>query len=413
MNKNIQTTGKKAIHLAMLLVGAILFLIACNKDQVGLPEIYSVRSTNPEKADSTFTSAFPGNWIIVEGKNFTGLKAVYINEQEVYINTAYVSDGSVVLLIPPDVPTLATQAEVSNSLKMITNTGEVNYSFSIMINPPVIYGISNEMAVEGELITLYGINFYVIDSVIFPGGVIISSGFEVNETATTLTVNVPEGLTEGGPLAIKNVFGRAVSTSSFNDETGMICNFDNLNTYIWGSNVVSDNGNYPGARGQFNQIKVSDVGPNSFSWWEDGKCCAIGSSQWITPENMGDNLADWALKFELFVGKPWDSGCLLINPANAWIYTYRYNPWVVDGVRTEYKPNGWQTITIPFSEFKTKGTNGDGTGNKATSLSNIVSAEGNAEMTIMFINDAQQGVESKLISIDFGIDNIRVVKINN
>lgn len=31
--------------------------------------------------------------------------------------------------------------------------------------------------------------------------------------------------------------------------------------------------------------------------------------------------------------------------------SYNYVPWIVDGKVVPFKTNGWQTVTIPFSEF--------------------------------------------------------------
>lgn len=410
MVKNNQSKIKSLFKALLLLLVSSLFIVACDKDEVGLPEIKSVRSTDPAKADSTFTNSLPGNWIIIEGKNFDGLQSVSINETEVYINSSFVTNEAIVLQIPSDIPTLATNASVSNKIKLVTATGECVYDFIMMISPPVVYSLSNEMAPAGEKLYISGANFYVIDSIIFPGGVIVSSGFEINDGANLIAVTVPEGITEGGAVVVKNVFGRALSPGDFNSKKGLLCNFDDKNTYIWGSTVLSNDGTYPGASGQFNQMKSDDVGPGSYDWWSNFKCCSIDSSLWISPENMTDNIADWAIKFELFVAKPWNSGCLLLNANNGWVYTARYAPWVVNEERTDFQTSGWITVSIPLNEFRTKGT-ADGNGLQAKSLANLVTSRGTAFLTIMFINDAQQGIDPKLISIDFGIDNIRVVKL--
>jgi hypothetical protein len=395
-----------------LLFVSSLFMVACNKDNVGVPEITAIRSTDPAKADSTFTTSLPGAWIVIEGKNFTGLRAIYVNEKEVYVNSSFVTDGSIVLLIPSDAPTLAIQPDVSNTIRLVTATGEVSYNFTLMINPPSVYGLSNEMAVAGDKLYITGTNFYVVDSIIFPGGVKVSSGFEVSEGATLITLTVPEGITTGGPVVVKNIFGRALSPSDFNSKTGMLCNFDDKNTYIWGSTVIGDATSYPGANGQFNVLKKDNVGPSTWDWWANGMCCATNSSSWMTPEEMNDNIASWAVKFELYVAKPWNSGFLLLNPnSSVWDYTYRLAPWLVDGERTIYQPSGWNTVTIPLNLFRTKGANGDGTGDPAISIGNLINPDGTATLDIVFINDTHQGIASKLLNVDFGIDNLRVVKL--
>jgi hypothetical protein len=314
-------------------------------------------------------------------------------------------------LIPSDAPTLAIQPDVSNTIRLVTATGEVSYNFTLMINPPSVYGLSNEMAIAGDKLYITGTNFYVIDSIIFPGGVKVSSGFEVSEGATLITVTVPEGITSGGPVVVKNIFGRALSPSDFNSKTGMLCNFDDKNTYIWGSTVIGDATSYPGANGQFNVLKKDNVGPSTWDWWANGMCCSTGSASWMSAAEMNGNISGWAVKFELFVAKPWDSGYLLLNPNSKWAYTCRFAPWFVNGEQTIFQPAGWNTVTVPLNQFRTKGPDGDGTANQALSIGNLINPDGTATLDIVFINDTHQGIASKLLNVDLGIDNIRVVKL--
>ncbi|ULT24988.1 hypothetical protein KUH03_40000 [Sphingobacterium sp. E70] len=68
----------KTIRFSYHLLIAVLLLpvISCsrNNDMTVAPEISHVRLTDPEKADSTFTGAFPGTMVAVIGKNLDGIQ---------------------------------------------------------------------------------------------------------------------------------------------------------------------------------------------------------------------------------------------------------------------------------------------------------------------------------------------------
>ena len=77
-------------------------------------------------------------------------------------------------------------------------------------------------------------------------------------------------------------------------------------------------------------------------------------------------VAECAIQFEIYVPEPWsESGFLKICGQNGfnggeWERDcYNYVPWLVDGKIVPFQTTGWQTVTVPFSEFyKSKASSG-------------------------------------------------------
>jgi hypothetical protein len=92
-----------------------------------------------------------------------------------------------------------------------------------------------------------------------------------------------------------------------------------------------------------------------------------------------------------------------------WDFLARFEPWKISETKTaNFTTKGkWTTVTIPLTEFRTKKDGIDGTGNSATSLSELF---GSKKKTINFfaVNTSDK---SSTTGLRAGIDNIRIVKI--
>ncbi len=68
---------KKILFLTVI-AGTIMFSCKKNDSGTGQPVITQVRAVDTTKRDSTFTQAIPGTLIVIQGSNFSGLKAVFL-----------------------------------------------------------------------------------------------------------------------------------------------------------------------------------------------------------------------------------------------------------------------------------------------------------------------------------------------
>ncbi len=400
--------------MILFMIGNMVF-ISCKKDEPGPPVITQVRLPDPDKADSTFTQADPGTLIVIEGENLGGLLHVYFNNYEASFNSVFATDNNIIIRIPSEAPTEVIDPGVPHEIRVVTDHGEATYTFRLTPPPPGIFYISNENAPSGEDIFILGSDFYLVEKIVFPGD-IETTGFTVNKAAKRIEVTVPEGLTETGKIKIVTTYHTVESPMPFNDisQEGTLCNFDDINNYIWGCQILSDAVTFNGARGSFAHLVSSDVGVGNYTWWEDNRVCYLAEMlQMVPPENLGDVFSEYALKFEMYVKEIWNTGQITVVTEDNWTWRYIYAPWLVDEARTDFITNGWLTVVIPLSEFR----NSQGTGKQASSFSDIFSSDGTGHLGLAFMNttpdpDNEEADEILLENLSIGIDNIRVVNIS-
>ncbi len=393
-----------------ILLLAACFILAgiftgCKKDNGGGgPVISSIRAIAPAPNDSTLTRAAPGQTIVIRGANLASATQIYFNGYQSAFNSALFADNNIVVTIPADMPFASLDQSQLNTIRVVTPEGEVTYSFPIEPPAPVVQSMTNEMAVAGERVTLFGNNFFFIDKVVFPGGIEVATDISTNASGTTLDVTVPAGITTGGPLEVVNRYGTGVSLLRFNDMvTGMLCNFDNVNTLNnWaGVGISSDASLFPGNRGTFARMTVSGIAAGDWAWYGGGRSINVEiPGTWVPVASLGESTDNWAVKFEINTRVPWKNGSLLVTKDYSWSYMHRLQPWQQSG---EYTSNGWKTIVMPLSQFKTA----DGTGNPPPNIEAVVGSSGTGGINIFHINAGTTVIEN----FDLGIDNLRVAKM--
>lgn len=406
--KKLYKYSNKQLRAALifLLSGVCIIVASCNNNDdelAGPPVITKITKTDPESIakDSTFTETFPGQMIVIHGENLNDLQTVYFNGEQAYFNSNYTTSKSIIITIPADASTAATDPDVPNTIRVVTGHGEVTFSFRLLVRPPQILNVSNEFANPGSSITLYGKRFYVIDKVLFPGN-LEETNFTVKGDSI-LTVQVPHDLATGGDLIIVNEFGR--DTVPFRNKKGMICNFDEINPYGWGATDVKDDATaYPENQGKYATMEFANIEPWDTQWWNTGRQINLTETTLIPQAELANPINEYALKFEIYVKEPWNYGTLLINPRTAWKYFAAYRPWKVGTTTKAFATAGWRTVTIPLNTFKTN----NGTGTAATTLAELLGDTGKGTFQFMFYNDTA-GTIGNFAS---AIDNIRIVHQN-
>ena len=188
---------------------------ACKKDSAGSsgqPVISGVRSIDTTKRDSLFTEAMPGELIVIQGNNFSGLKAVYFNDTSAYFNPAYATSTNIIINIPSTAQTIATNPDVPNVVRVVTDHGEATYSFSLYLAPPQIYSISLDNT--GSVVYIRGVNFQGVQKITFPitGGSDTALSYEVDKTFTQITAEIPPGVPYNDSIRVYCTFGTAAYT---------------------------------------------------------------------------------------------------------------------------------------------------------------------------------------------------------
>ena len=410
----------------------------------GVPTVRYIRSPYAASADSLITAATTGTTICLVGDNLRSIYELYFNDRQAILNNSYMTDHTVLVDVPQDIPT-----EVSNKIYMVTRSGEtVEYDFSVTVPAPTLTAMSCEYAPAGSEVSITG-NYFVDDpnvplEVVFPGDVVVNEFTNISQNSISFIM--PE-CTEEGAIDVTTIYGTTTSAFHYLDTRGMMFDFDGmtgLGSHGWHNHeALSDE---TSITGNFVQLGDGSALMTADGGWDDSNFAfEYWSGSWDTPQNItsGDgmalfNLVDFtdyenmALKFEMYIpsSNPWSAGAMQIGFAGYDIVSYSGNP--IDGYSTVAAPNAymfngegandegnfgralyrpwttsgsydtndeWVTVTIPLTSFTYNREGG-----AATAVPN--SPDDFASLTIFVVGGGVSGTECAPI---FKIDNIRAV----
>ncbi|MDQ6814098.1 MAG: glycan-binding surface protein [Bacteroidota bacterium] len=357
-----------------------------------------------------------GTMVTITGSNFQGIKKITFPVPSPDTALSYSVNKEftqIVAAIPPGNP-------AKDSIRVYCTFGTASFLYP---PPMTITSVSNENGASGTTITLNGTNFVGVKQVTFPGGIVGTNlkPISVNQ----LTVNVPNGVTTADYLKLTGVLGSTTSPLPYatyitHPSPGYISNFDDQynsdNTGFVGwtggyADASTAAQKYQGATGgvavlQQGAPMAANAGPTSQG---NPGLLQLNEEPWVA--NTNQSIAGYALKFEMFVVTPWTAGQLWISVGGwyGWTsYTARYAPWETSA-GGKYQPTGWQTVTIPLTEFR-KGnefykTSYNATGAAASKFSDYPSTA----LGFLIANDQAKAVPAN--SVNLAIDNVRIVKV--
>jgi len=377
------------------------------KHTSGNPEILYVRSTNPAVADSLMDGAFLGNTICLVGNNLRSIHQLYFNDQQALLNTSYITDNTLIVAVPGEIP-----VKVTNKIYMVTFGGDtVAYDFKTKVPGPSVNSMVCEYTPEGSVATING-DFFLDDPNI-PLKIEMAGNLPVTEivsiTKTQLQFVVPKGAMKGY-INVTTLYGTGRSKFQYKDDRGMILDWDNLNANGgWRSGNTSD---VDGISGKYVVFKGAlDNG----AWNEDGFSFNLwGKSNGRPQGDFFDasltNLANLLFKFEINILSPW-SACGMQIVFTSWdtsgtngFYSNGSYPralWIPWQTTGSYQTDGWITVTIPMSSFKF------GPSGAALDKPNGPGFYGGLNMFVW-----NGGVNGTKCSPEMHLDNIRVVPVD-
>jgi len=311
---------------------------------------------------------------------------------------------------------MPTPAPVSGNAVVTTKGGTANFKIAAI---PTITGVSNENAIQGDSVYVYGTYLKNIQTISFAGTAITS--FKPSTDGSSVGFALP-ALSQSGPVSITTNFGTATSVYNVNDiGTGSISNWEwsgNFNWQWWGGASLTSgdpNSGWPPYNPDFtgnsslymvlkNGVLTAGEG-NTFSNY----AILMNGAQWIPTGNINDAIGNWAFKFEVNIPQTWNGGSIDVMSSDQ-TYISRWEPWQISStVTAAYTTKGWRTITIPFTEFrKNDATLGDGKGASMTKFADLLGASGNSGCTVYIHNYSTSATATGFYG---AFDNLRVVKI--
>ncbi|MGO4292326.1 glycan-binding surface protein [Chitinophaga sp. RAB17] len=404
MNKVTFHPLYKSLSLFTLAVLFTCIQSSCKKDTTGAaPEITSVRNYAASPADTLVETITTGQWVVLIGHHLKDAVQISFNGVPATINSVMFSDTSAAVLVPAVIPFPSVPAETLNTIRYITRQGATTYTFSIAAPPPSITAVSNENANEGDSVYISGLNLFFIKQLSF-AGTVITKYKEAND-GTSVGFVLPK-LTQSGPVVVTTKSGTFTTPYNVNDvKTGVLCNFDDINTYDWGGDILNSSIAYPGNKGSYAVLKYGALSAGDGSWWGGGRSINMKKVQWLPVDSLNVPVDNYALKFEINVPVPWSATSIYAIKGYSFDYQARYEPWQgTNGAVTPFTTKGWNTVTIPLSLFRTN----DGKGTAASDLTTLLGETANGEISIQTKNYSGTATTSGLQA---AIDNIRVVKI--
>lgn len=361
---------KYILLLAGLLVTAFAFN-ACDDDKDdGSNTPLKINKVFLENAQSTVpdrevTFARLGQIIRLEGSGFTGVTKAFVNGKSCYFNPVFVTDNSMMVQISSDVPTIEASDEVRNTIRIEKRADNfLVYNFEVRASAPSVTSISHTLPQAGDEITITGTGLQGVESITFPGNVVVSKGQGIvsdDEEGKWCTVVVPEGVSsDGGSILVTGANGGAYSPACFNYRKGLIHNFDDVQNYSWGSNIdntaltdVLPSDRKPQSQGGyqvFNSTGSLAAGSDQRFWLNSNVLMTVMSA---IPASTA--VADCGIQMDIYVDGEWNSGIIRFVMADGWgssRYCMLYQPVYINKVydKTAFvNPGCWFTVTLPFS----------------------------------------------------------------
>ena len=392
-----------------ILILSSLFFVACEDDNdgtykmtKGLPEVYYVRLSNPDLADSLLIGAFMEQSICLIGNNLTSIQEVYFNDQKAVLNQNFITSEVLMVTVPKTIP-----EDVTNKIYMVTeNKDTVDYNFKVLVPSPIIGSMKCEYVIDGDIAVING--DYFLDDPNIPLKVVFAGNVQANDiisiTKNEIQVRVPEGSQEG-PVTITSLYGSGRSSFYFRDSRGIFLDMDRTTAAgSWNPGNYA-NTNPDGIDGNYQLFEGT---LKSWGTWSS----AFFFHYWGKEDVSTLDPTKSVLKFEFNCLNPW-LGIPMFMMFEPEVGPDGRNPYIDDGdfkpAQCHWKPyadtgsyqtDGWITVTIPLTEFKYN-TGESENDRKVTTFTGMRS------FFMGFWGALPDGIDSN--DIKMCVDNIRIV----
>lgn len=361
-------------NITLFFALAVLVFSACKK-----PEAPSLLSIDPVFGPE-------GTLVTIEGENMADIITMKFSGQVVNFNNAYNSDNALLFRVPGNVPL------GDHVIELETEGGIVTTDFKVTLDPPEIYGFEPESAAPGEVITIYGENFFDPLTVHFFDSI---QATIITSSEDSINVIVPSGV-EKGFIRVDANGGFAFSPIQFfSTRTILVNDFDGngvrAETPSWtfdgfvdqdASNLVHNMDPLPYDN---NYIKLTGTDNLNIGW-----IGGVGNNfqDVAVFENFGitTDLNNTLIEMEMNSNGTENTYIILVlkergGSGNDFSHTFKVD-W-----------EGWRTVSFPLSRFK--------------DLNEILVDPANVMTVRVHLNNTD-GISQ---SLEVNVDNIRFVEI--
>ncbi|MEA4917992.1 glycan-binding surface protein [Proteiniphilum sp.] len=368
---------KNKINRLLLLIFTASIFASCDREVSGkyemtdgTPTVYYVRYQAKENAEQLLDGAFMGENIVIIGENLTSVQEVWFNNVKSLLNVNFITKNTLFVNVPKDLPSIRT-----DKLYLVTAKKDtVAYDFEVKIPAPILSRIKCEQVPEGGEVVLYGDYFLATDASlinVFIGDYKVPTSDIVSFEKNKIVFKSPAKEIKG-PVEVKTLYGNSGrSKDIFHDDRGLITGFEEGYVGGWGRPDQSKIQNDPELSISGNYVRIDGTTIGIDGAWVGGSVIINiwGEDNGVPTGNLfPSDPATSTLKFEVNVLEPWSAGPMIFSffrqgqfedylwadgnasgggmPRGVWV------PWLDSG---SYISEGWETISIPLSEFKYNG----------------------------------------------------------
>ncbi|GAA6529816.1 MAG: glycan-binding surface protein [Prevotella sp.] len=403
---------------------------------------YKTGGTTIGYSDLNATKASMQSVLCLVGNNLRSIKEMYFNDQKAILNTSYITDHTLFVAVPNEIP-----SKVTDKIYMVNKGGDTTtYDFHVIIPAPVVSSLSYEYAPAGTDVTLTG--DYFVNDPSTPLAISVGNNKtpvtqikSISKTSVTFTM--PEGADEG-PVSVTSIYGTTRSSFHYKESRGMLFDFDGLTglgNHGWHNRpIATDSTTSTGNFIQFGDGTAAmpaagdwDDADFAFEYWPGSFDTPVdypAEGRKLTSLVDFSNWKNLALQFEMYIpsSHPWSAGAMQIIFAGIDRVTYGNTGKDVDGntvagpnnefmeddvlPRALYRPwtatgsydtgNKWVTVTLPLATDFIYGFSGI----RATGS---LSPKDFTGLTIFIVGGGINGTDCKPI---IRLDNIRVIPLN-
>jgi hypothetical protein len=358
---------------SLLFLLTAVFFTACNEETPGkyemtdgLPAVYYVRYQDKDLEEQLLDGAYMNENIVIIGENLTSIQEVWFNNVKALLNINLITKNTLFVNVPRDLPSVRT-----DKLYLVTGAKDtVAYDFEVKIPAPLLARIKCEQIPEGGEVVLYGDYFLATDASlikVFVGDYQIPTSDIVSYEKNKIVFKAP-AMDVKGAIEVKTLYGSSGRTKDiFHDDRGWITGFEEGFVGGWGRPDASKIQNDPELALLGNYVRISDTNITlDDNGWVGGSIIINiwGEDNGVPTGNLfPSDPATSTLKFDVNVLEPWSAGPMIFcfeaqgqqenylwadgtQPRGVWV------PWMASG---SYVSDGWETVSIPLSDFKYNG----------------------------------------------------------
>lgn len=315
------------------------FLFSCSDDDKSFDPLTISKVSTVIDREVAINTAELAQYIIVQGTGLDAVTTILVNDVEVDLKTAYISDNEIVFPVPRVVP-----ENVNNLITLKSETTTVTTPVSVNVPQLQVDGMGNEFTPPGKTMKIVGDYFDLYEITTESGQVFFGDKeVEITEaTGTYISFVLPADAAPGTKVKIVSpVSGERIVPGKYMERGNMLCDYDPFTG--WGGGQYVKDGPIPEATsGNYSHFKISKEDADDWAWNGTTTIAMIGIT--YQPDVLA-NKDNYLLKFEVNTLRP-----LVKRQIRMYFSQINYD-WEPFASGLAFSTNGeWKTISIDLKD---------------------------------------------------------------